>query len=562
MNLFRRLRGASASLYAKLFRRTALGFLMALEVTAFAQSPNPAVPLTRAAAITPVTYDRIRNSANEPGNWLTYGGNYAGHRYSTLTQITPQNVTNLKPIWAYQQADTTKWEVTPIVVDGVIYISERPNIVTALDAKTGRMLWNYRRPLPDDIRICCGTPNRGIAVVGDAVYLGTFDAHLVCIDASTGLERWDKIVDDYRVGYSITCAPLAVKDKIIVGISGSEFGVRGFIDAYDAKTGERAWRFYTIPAPGEPGSETWPATDFWKSGGGSAWLTGTYDPDLNLLYWGTGNPGSSYNGDPRPGDNLYTASVVALDADTGKLKWHFQFTPHDLNDWDAVQVPMLVDATVGGRPRKLLAQANRNGFFYVLDRTNGEFVAGKAFAKQTWAKGLDDNGRPILLPGKAPTPEGNLVYPGMWGASNWPPPAYNPMAGLMYVNAQEDYGTYFFKQPRAYVVGEHFENGGARTVLGEEPVGVLKAIEPTTGKIAWEFKVDGFALAPVLTTITGLVFSGTAQGEFYALDAKAGTLLWNFAGGSRVQGAPVTFLVEGKQRIAVAIGASLYVFGL
>ena len=542
-----------------LVRPALLGLLLGFGPAAFAQAPKPATPAT---AITPVTYERIRNSANEPGNWLTYGGEYSGHRYSTLAQVTPQNVANLKTLWVYQQQDTTKWEITPLVVDGVIYVSERPNIVTALDAKTGRVLWNYRRPLPDDIRICCGTPTRGLAFLGDAIYLGTFDAHLVCIDASTGLERWDKVVDDYRVGYSITGAPLAVKDKIIVGISGSEFGVRGFLDAYDAKTGERAWRFYTIPAPGEPGHDSWPASDFWKSGGGSTWMTGTFDPELNLLYWGTGNPGSSYNGDPRPGDNLHTDSVIAVDADTGKLRWAHQMTPHDLHDWDAVQVPMLIDANVGGRPRKLLVQANRNGFFYVLDRANGDFVAGQAFAKQTWAKGLDDTGRPIVLPGKEPTHEGNLVYPGMWGAANWPPPAYNPLTGLFYVNAQEDYGTHFFKQEREYAVGEHFENGGARTVLGEEPFGALKAIEPTTGKVVWEFKISSFGLAPVLTTVTGLVFSGTAQGEFYALDAKTGKLLWNFTGGSRTQGAPVTFLVDGKQRIAVAMGASLYVFGL
>ena len=515
-----------------------------------------------AQPLAPVTYERIRNASNEPGNWLTYGGNYAGHRHSTLAEITPANVANLKPVWVYQQADSSKWEVTPIVVNGIMYISERPNIVTALDARTGRVIWNYRRPFPDDVPICCGTPNRGLAVLGDAVYLGTFDARLVCLDANTGAERWDKVVIDYHLGYSITAAPLAVKDKIIVGISGGEFGIRGFFDAFDAKTGAHAWRFYTVPGKGEPGNETWGPGESWKTGGAATWATGTFDPELNTIYWGTGNPGPDYNGDDRPGDNLYANSVVAVDADTGKLKWHFQFTPHDVHDWDSNQTPMLIDATIGGRPRKLLAQVNRNSFYYLLDRATGAFVTGKNFATQTWSKGLDDNGRPIVIPGLEPTAEGVLVYPGLGGSTNWMPPSYNPLTGLIYVNAHENYGQHFYKQPRPYTVGGHFENGGAANVIGEEPYTMLKAIEATTGKIVWEHKMQSRSHSPVLSTVTGLVFSGTSEGHIYALDAKSGRELWNFPGGSRAQGGIVSFSVDGKQRIAVPIGAGLFVFGL
>jgi alcohol dehydrogenase (cytochrome c) len=512
---------------------------------------------------TNVPYERIRNSASEPGNWLTYGGNYSAHRYSLLTEITPANVANLKPLWVYQQNETVKWEVTPLIVDGVMYITERPTILTALDARTGRILWTYRRPaMPADVRICCGTNNRGLTVLGDAVYFNTFDSHLVCIDANTGLERWDKVVIDYRLGYSMTGAPLAVKDKIIVGVAGGEFGIRGFVDAYDAKTGERAWRFYSIPAKGEPGNETWGPGDSWKTGSAATWVTGSFDPDLNLIYWGTGNPGPSYNGDDRPGDNLWANSVVAIDADTGKLKWGFQMTPHDLHDWDSCQVPILVDTVVDGKPRKLLSFTNRNGFHFAIDRTNGQFVGGRAFAKQTWAKGLDDSGRPIVLPNTSPTPEGNLVYPGLGGSSNWAAPAYNPLTNMIYVQATEDYGQYFYKQVRPYEVGEHFENGGGRNVMGEEPYGVLKAIEAHTGKVVWGFQMQNRSGANVLSTVTGLVFSGTAEGDFFALDAKDGKLLWSFPGGKSIGGGAVSFLVDGKQRIAVPIGGALFVFGL
>ena len=309
-----------------------------------------------------VTYERLLKAVDEPHNWLTYSGDYSGQRYSLLKQIHTGNVEQLAVQWVFQTRTPDKFEATPLVIDGLMYLSAPESHAYALDAGTGRLIWSYQHKLPEKIPLCCGLPNRGLAALGDKVFLATLDAHLVALDSKTGDVVWDVAADDYRKGYSFTAAPLVVKDKVVVGVSGGEYGIRGFIDAYDAKTGKRAWRFYTIPGPGEPGNETWPG-DSWKSGGAPAWLTGSYDPELNLIYWGTGNPGPDLYGGDRKGDNLYSDSVVALDADTGRLKWHYQFTPHDLHDWDSTQIPMLLDLEYQGRPRKLLAFANRNGFF-------------------------------------------------------------------------------------------------------------------------------------------------------------------------------------------------------
>jgi alcohol dehydrogenase (cytochrome c) len=514
-------------------------------------------------AMTHVPFERIQRSAREPGNWLTYSGNYAGHRHSTLAEITPANVAGLKPKWIYQAPEAgTKWEVTPLIVDGLIFISERPNIVTALDATSGRPVWNYRRELPAEARNCCGVVNRGLAILDDALFLGTLDARLVCIDANTGRERWDVEVADYRSAHAITVAPLAVKDKVIVGVSGGEYGIRGFLDAYDARTGKRVWRFWTVPGPGEPGHETWGTGDAWKTGGAPTWITGTFDPALNLVYWGTGNPSPDLDGDNRPGDNLYSDCVIALDADTGALRWHFQYTPHDIHDWDSNQVPMLIDASIEGRMRRLLVHANRNAFFYVLDRETGEFIRGEQFGMQTWAAGLDRRGRPILVPGKEPTEDGVLVYPGTDGAVNWPSPSYNPLTGLVYVQSITDYGQVYYKRKMEYQQGRNFFGGSARGVFGEEPRGVIKALEATTGKLRWEFKEHAPSLAGILTTAGGVLFSGTHEGQVFALDATDGRLLWRFTTGGVVCGGPVSFLLGGRQHLAVAAGTGLFVFGL
>ncbi|WP_414661043.1 pyrroloquinoline quinone-dependent dehydrogenase [Horticoccus sp. 23ND18S-11] len=510
-----------------------------------------------------VSYERLVHAADEPGNWLTYSGNYAGHRHSPLAQITPANVGGLKAAWIYQAREAAgKLECSPLVIDGVLYITERPNIVTALDGRTGRPLWTYRRPLPGDVQGCCGPVNRGLAVLGDTLFLATYDAHLVALDVNSGRERWDVVVADYKTGHSITVAPLAVKDKIIVGISGGEFGVRGFLDAYDARTGARAWRFWTVPGPGEAGHETWGGRGSWKTGGAPTWVTGTFDPALNLLYWGTGNPSPEFDGDDRPGDNLYSCSMLALDPDTGKLRWHFQHTPHDLHDRASNQIPVLIDATIDGRPRQLLVQANRNGFYYVLDRTTGEFITGTAFSRVTWASGLDARGRPILNPDIAPSAAGSTVLPGLGGATNWQSPAFNPATRLFYVLAVENNAETFFKYKTPYEPGAMYLGGEYRAPAGQEATSVVKALDAVSGKLHWEFPLNTASMCGVMSTAGGLVFGGSREGWFYALDASTGKPLWRFATGGSIMANPVSFLVGGRQHIAIAAASSIVVFSL
>ena len=507
-----------------------------------------------------VPFERIAASAAEPGSWLTYSGNYAGHRYSALKQIDRTNVARLKPAWIYQTNDLSQFEVTPIVADGVMYISEPPSHAAALDLRTGRPLWMFRRTVPADVRACCGQVNRGLANLGDAVFLGTMDAHLLALDAKTGHLLWDTTVADYKTGHSITAAPLVLKDKVIVGIAGGEYGIRGFIDAYDPKSGTRLWRFWTVPGPGEPRHDTWEG-DSWKTGSAATWVTGSFDPGLNLLYWGTGNPGPDYDGGPRGGDNLYANSIVALDPSAGRLKWHFQFTPHDTHDWDANHVPVLIDGLFRGRPRKLVVIANRNGFFYVLDRESGEFLLGTPYAKQTWAKGLDDRGRPIVLSGTEPKPEGTMLYPGLHGATNWNSPSYSPDTRLMYVGRREE-GTIFYRATAEYKAGSYFSAGGMRGIPGVEPSGSIVALDPLTGKQRWELALHSPPWAGVLSTAGGLVFSGTNEGNVFALDAASGKPLWEFQAGAPVYTGPISYEWEGKQYIAIAAGRSLIAFAL
>ena len=346
-------------------------------------------------------------------------------------------------------------------------------------------------------------------------------------------------VGENPTGHSITAAPLVVDDKVIVGISGGEAGIRGFLDAYDAKTGKQAWRFWTVPSPGEPGSESWPG-DSWVHGGGATWLTGSYDPALKLLYWGTGNPGPDWNGDSRKGDNLYTSSLVAIDVDTGKPRWHFQFTPHDVHDWDANQIPVLVDTQVGGRARALVVTANRNGFYYALDRKTGEFVFGTPYAKQTWAKGLDEHGRPIEIPGMEPSEKGTLVYPSLQGSTNWASPSYSPLTDMLYVPVRE-MGSIYYKTGVEYKPGTYY-TGGSEKRLDEESWGAVRALDVKTGKQAWDFKLPTPTWAGVMATAGGLVFSGSNEGNFYALDAKTGKPLWQFQTGGAIRSGPMSYL--------------------
>ena len=488
--------------------------------------------------------------------WPTYSGNYNGHRHSPLDQINVRNVARLKPAWVYQLRELHNFETSPLVVDGVMYISEPPSNATALDVRTGRPLWAYRRPLPPDIRVCCGQVNRGVALLGQTVFIGTVDAHLVALDAVTGRVLWDVTVADYKTGHSITVAPLVVRDKVIVGISGGEYGIRGFLDAYEPKTGVRIWRFWTVPGPGEPGHDTW-AGDSWKIGAAPTWVTGSYDPELNLLYWGTGNPGPDYNGSVREGDNLYSDSLLALDPDTGKLRWYFQFTPHDTHDWDSNHVPVLID----DGPRKLVAVANRNGFYYLLDRRTGAFVLGKAYGKQTWARGLDAKGRPSEVPGMEPSIEGTVVYPGLHGATNWMSPSYSPITKLFYVATREE-GTTIYKGTAEYRPGAFFSAGGIRGIPGVEPSGSLKALDALTGVQRWEFPLYSPPWAGVLSTAGGLVFGGSNEGQFFALDATTGKPLWRFSTGGTIIASPISYMSEGKQYIAIAAGHALFVFAL
>jgi alcohol dehydrogenase (cytochrome c) len=538
-----------------------LAYLDSLRGVAGPQTDRPHNP---AAASVGVTYAGIVAAAQEPQNWITYSGNYAGQRHSTLRQIDTENVLKLAPAWVFQHGAMGKaFEATPLVSDGVLYGVAPGNSVFALDARTGRRIWAYQRRLPEKPRLCCGQVNRGVAALGDKIFVATVDAHVLALDAKTGSVVWDVEAQDYRKGYSFTLAPLVVKDKVIVGVAGGEFGIRGFIDAYEAETGKRAWRFYTVPGPGEPGHDTWPG-DTWKTGAAPAWVTGAYDPALNLLYWPTGNPGPDLEGEERAGSNLYSNCIVALDPDNGELKWHFQFTPHDVHDWDATETPVLLDLEWEGRPRKLLAQANRNGFFYLLDRVTGQFLLGKPFVRVTWAREIGRDGRPVLVPGSDPTPEGNYACPGLPGGVNWNPSAYSPDTGLFYVPAREQCDLFFSSVsiPATFREGLEFFGSSHQAVRAEKDWGALRAIDPSTGAIRWEHKFYSAPWSGVLSTAGGLVFTGDEEGYVMALDARTGRELWHFQTGAAIQAPPITFALGGKQYVAVGAGANLFAFAL
>ena len=507
-----------------------------------------------------VTTTRIEHASGEPENWLTYSGTYDSHRYSGLEQITAGNVTQLAAQWVFQTPVTGKFEATPLIVNGVMYVTVANSNAYAIDARRGKTIWHYERALPEKLRLCCGAVNRGFAILDDRLFMTTLDAHVIALDSKTGNVIWDTKAADYDKGYTFTVAPLMVKGKVIVGVSGGEYGIRGFIDAYDAKTGTRAWRFDTIPGPGEPGHESWEG-DSWTRGGAPAWVTGAYDPELNLLYWPTGNPAPSNNGSERHGDDLYSNSVLALDPDTGKLKWYFQFTPFDLHDWDATEVPLLLDSTIDGERRKLLLQANRNGFFYVLDRTNGKFILGKPYEKQTWAKALHGNGRPILLKAAEPTLDGVPVCPGAYGATNFMSPSYSPLTGLFYVTAREQCDV-FSVDSQTYRLGRAYIGSNYVPVTTATDRGFLTAIDPKTGHIRWRFEYFGASWAGTLSTAGGLVFSGDAGGNLVAFDAHSGKALWHFSTGSAIYASPVTYSVAGKQYVAIAAGNALLSFAL
>lgn len=524
-----------------------------------------------------IPYERILNAQDEPESWLTYNGSYNSQRYSGLDQLTPENVSELRLQWTLQNQVFGAWQSNPIVADGIMYLTERPNTVMALDAITGRVFWRYRHVPAENARICCGANNRGVAVLDDRVFMGTLDARLIALDRVSGSPLWEVEVGDVDRAYSITMAPLVVKDQVIVGVGGGEYGIRGYVAAYDAATGEEVWKTYTIPGPGEPNHDSWEGDD-WEHGGAPVWITGSYDPELNLTYWGVGNPGPDWNAGQRPGDNLYSDSVIALDGDTGELRWYFQFTPNDAYDYDSVQVPVLADIEWRGTPRKLMMWANRNGYFYVLDRVTGEFLEGKPYVRVNWSSGLDENGRPI----PTPQPEGMPTFPGNQGGTNWYPPSFSPRTELFYFSAWQDYATIYRSEEVEYEPGRAFLGGGF-TVLaptqGAPTIGIgrtnpinnwtnevgfasLKAMDPQTGEEVWSFDQFDVSDSGMLTTASDLLFTGGREGYFHAIDARTGELLWNINLGGQIVMAPVTYSVDGVQYVSVISGHALSTFAL
>ena len=455
-----------------------------------------------------VTYERLVRAADDPANWVTYSGQYHGQRFSRLTQVDRSNVDRLELAWVRQLPVLGQVQTTPLVVDGIMYLTTPENEVYAVDAATGNVFWTYQHDLSDTLTLCCSKQSRGLGMLGDRLYMTTMDAHLIALDAATGTELWDQKIADHLAG-----------------------------------------------------NDTWEG-DSWQTGGASTWMTGSYDPDLNLIYWGVGNPGPDWNGATRGGDNLFSDSVIAIDADSGEIKWHFQFTPHDVHDWDACQIPVLVDMVIGGRERKLMLFANRNGFFYVLDRENGRFVQAREYAKQTWAQGIDDSGRPIRVPDMEPTPEGPLVFPDVSGASNWWSPSYSPDTGLFYVLAY-DGGAMYYSAESEYVPGQLFVGGSHVPVTPSNTnVSAVRAIDPHTARVVWEHPVQPKSRAGVMTTAGGLVFAGTVTGNFIALDAETGDDLWHARLGGNVVAAPITYLVNGRQQVTIAAGQAIFTFAL
>jgi alcohol dehydrogenase (cytochrome c) len=451
-------------------------------------------------------------------------------------------------------------------MDGVLYITGNNNVAWAIDAKSGRQIWRYRRPLPPGLTYGAGNPsNRGFAALGDRLFMGTLDGHLLAFDRSTGRVVWDVVVEDYRLGHALIAAPLIVKDKVIIGNSGGDLPTRGFIDAYDPRTGARLWRFYTIPGPGEPGSESWSDADVLPRGGGAAWVTGSYDPELNLIYWGTGNPNPDYYGGDRKGDNLYTASLVALDADTGKLRWHYQFTPHDLHDWDANHVPVLADLTVRGQARKVVMVANRNGFFYTLERTNGELLVAKPYIDTKWAREVGPKGPIVLNDGVIP-PGGSEAttpcVPDFRGGTVFNPPSYDPALQLFFVMARETCAYYTPEKMEVPGVGRVFMSGGMRK-LAQPDFGALRAIDPKTGDMRWEHRFPTSTLAGVMSTASGVVFAGDHEGFFNAFESRTGKKLWSYRTGSPIWGAAASsYMLDGRQYVLIESGNTLVAFAV
>ncbi len=495
-------------------------------------------------------------------NWLSYNGDYTGRRYSSLTQITPQNVGHLQAQWVFHNRGAGVLEATPVVVNGIMYMTAS-NDVYALNAQTGEVLWHYSRPVSNGlIDDASGHINRGVAVLGTRLYMETDNAHLLCLDARGGQLIWDVAYADWNKNYGGTSAPLIVNGKVLVGTSGGDDGVRGFLAAFDANTGKLVWRLWTIPGPGEFGAESWPG-DIYLHGGATTWMPGTYDPELDTLYWGTGNAAPDYDGDVRPGDDLYASSLLAINPNTGKLKWYFQFTPHDIYDYDAVETPVLVDGNYQGKPAKLIVEANRNGFIYVLDRTNGKFLSATQFSKNlNWAKGIDAKGRPLTTALK-PTAAGTRICPGVVGATNWFSPTYSEATHLFYFLSVENCSVYI-RKPAKFAEGEGFYSTGTKHYPNDKTQRVLLAFDPQTLKLEWSYPQSGesHSWGGVMSTATGLVFFGDDADFLEAVDARTGKSLWHFNTGQSLHASPMSYGVGGKQYVAIASGSDLFSFAL
>jgi alcohol dehydrogenase (cytochrome c) len=503
------------------------------------------------------TSEQLVKGATDTSNVLNYGMGYNLNRFSTLNQINKDTVKNLVPVWNYSFADDRSEESQPLVYQGVIYVTTH-SATMAIDAKTGKQIWKTKVEYPPETPriVCCGIINRGAALFDGKVFRTTLDANVIALDAKTGKELWRQKAADIKEGYSMTVAPLVADGVVLTGISGAEFGTRGFIDGWDPATGKHLWRTHTIPSPDEPGGDTWKG-DTWKLGGGSTWITGSYDPELNTVYWGIGNPGP-FNSAVRPGDNLYTCAVLALDPKTGKIKWHYQFSPNNPFDYDSVAEMVLADMNVEGKPTKVLMDANRNGFFYVLDRTNGKLLTANPYVKVNWATGIDlKTGKPIETDVTKDAREGKkvTVFPSILGGKNWEPMSFNPQTGIAYANTLA-FGGHYKTEPVTYKAGEWYLGMDLTDLWewGDGPRGHLKAIDPLTGKTKWEAPSDIPRFSGVLSTAGGVVFSGQLTGEFEAFDADSGKKLWQFQTGSGIEGQPVTWQQDGVQYVAIASG--------
>jgi alcohol dehydrogenase (cytochrome c) len=534
--------------------------LLALIFACLAAQAGNDAPGTISAAIDVRSEDLlVQPPAN---NWISYNGDYSGRRYSGLSEIKPNNLAKLRAEWVFHARNTGRLEVTPVVVNGMMFVTAA-NDAFALDARTGRVVWHHAWPISAGlIDDASGHINRGVGVWRKRVYMETDNAHLLCLDARSGNLIWDVAYADWNKNYGATSAPLVVKDNILVGTSGGDDGVRGFVAAYDALTGKLVWRFWTIPAPGEFGSKSWPGK-LYLHGGGTTWMPGTYDPQFNTIYWGTSNPAPDFEGGVRPGDDLYTDCVLALDPDTGKLKWYFQFTPHDLFDYDAVETPMLIDAVYQGTARKLLVQANRNGYIYVLDRTSGNFLFATPFVeKLNWAKGIDGQGRPVET-GVEPSAEGTRVCPGYSGATNWFAPSYSESTHSIYFMALEQCETYFSK-PQAFQEGKEYYSTGVKRIPSETSQKVLVAFNLDTNSIAWKYAQTGTGRSSAGTMVTagGLVIFGDDAGSLEAVKAQSGKALWHFNTGQDISASPMSYAIAGRQYVAIAAGSDVFSFAL